>query len=176
MYIPSVAKKPARHVDEQPTTRVPRLGFGRQRRRRGASTVEFALVAPVLFTLVFGMIEMGRAIMVAELAVNGAREGARKAALTSMTASEVTSWTQQYLQGSGIPSKAATVTIKAQQTSGGAFNTTSNLAAVPQGLGVQVTVDVKFADVTWLPKGFLRAIMPADAVLSETSTMRKETY
>ena len=35
-----------------------------RRNRRGAAVVEFAIVAPLFFLMIFGMIEFGRAIMV----------------------------------------------------------------------------------------------------------------
>ena len=53
----------------------------RIRDRRGAAVVEFALVALLLFTLVFGMMDMGLALR-SQLALNQiAREAARTAAL-----------------------------------------------------------------------------------------------
>ncbi len=56
-----------------------------RRNRRGAAVVEFAVVAPVFFLLVFGMIEFGRAIMVQQILTNASREGARVAVLDSPT-------------------------------------------------------------------------------------------
>jgi Flp pilus assembly protein TadG len=43
--------------------------------------VEFAVVAPVLFFLIFGIIDFGRAIFYANEVTNGARDGARMAIL-----------------------------------------------------------------------------------------------
>ncbi len=39
--------------------------------------VEFAIVAPIFFLLIFGMIEFGRVVMVQQLLTNASREGAR---------------------------------------------------------------------------------------------------
>ena len=39
----------------------------RRRDRRGSSVVEFALVAPVFFLLMIGIIEVGRALMVQQV-------------------------------------------------------------------------------------------------------------
>src|SRR5687768_6598342 len=119
----------------------------RPARRRGAAVVEFAVVAPVLFILVLGLIEMGRAVMVSQILVNASREGARKAALSTMTVSEVQQWIDDYLQTVGFPAGVSTVAISHQTTSGGAFTTTSNLSAVPAGMGIQVDVTVPFAAV-----------------------------
>ncbi len=45
-----------------------------RRNRRGAAAVEFAIVAPVFFLLVFGMIEYGRMVMVQQVITNASRE------------------------------------------------------------------------------------------------------
>lgn len=51
----------------------------RRRRVRGQAMVEFALVAPVFFLLLFGTIEGGRFILYYQALNNAAREGARYA-------------------------------------------------------------------------------------------------
>lgn len=57
-----------------------RSDFGR-RKRRGAVAVEFAIVAPILVAVVFGMIELGRAFETQNLLEVAAREGARFASM-----------------------------------------------------------------------------------------------
>jgi Flp pilus assembly protein TadG len=52
--------------------------FGEQ---NGAAAVEFALIAPVLFMLIFGIIQFGIAWSQKEVFVQAAREGARYAAV-----------------------------------------------------------------------------------------------
>src|SRR4051794_25542631 len=51
-------------------------------RRRGATAVEFAVVAPVMFALVLGIVEVGRAFMVQHLLTDVARDSARYAVVT----------------------------------------------------------------------------------------------
>jgi hypothetical protein len=51
------------------------------RARRGQNLVEFALVAPLLFLFIFGIIEFGWAFYVYSELTNAAREGARFAAV-----------------------------------------------------------------------------------------------
>jgi hypothetical protein len=46
----------------------------------GASMVEFALIAPILFVFLFGIIDFGRALFQYNNLTNAAREGARFAA------------------------------------------------------------------------------------------------
>ena len=50
-----------------------------RRRRRGQALVEFALVAPWFFLVLFGIIEAGRFILYYETLQNATREGARYA-------------------------------------------------------------------------------------------------
>lgn len=59
--------------------------FHRQRDDRGASLVEFAFVVPLLFALVFGIIEFGWAFNQQLDVRHGAREGARLAAVDFTT-------------------------------------------------------------------------------------------
>jgi len=57
--------------------------FGRD--ERAAAMVEFAIVAPLLFMLVFGLIDVGRFMFEYHHVVNGVREGARVGAVLPMT-------------------------------------------------------------------------------------------
>jgi Flp pilus assembly protein TadG len=50
---------------------------------RGAAAVEFALLAPVLIMLLFGIMEFGRAYSTQISLTNAAREGARVMAITN---------------------------------------------------------------------------------------------
>lgn len=50
-------------------------------RQRGVTTVEFAVVSTVLFMVLFGVIEFGRALFVANALVEATRRGARVAAV-----------------------------------------------------------------------------------------------
>lgn len=49
----------------------------RRRRYRGQALVEFALVFPVFVLILFGLIDLGRYVYVANAVNQGAREGAR---------------------------------------------------------------------------------------------------
>ncbi|MDR6556011.1 Flp pilus assembly protein TadG [Arthrobacter pascens] len=54
---------------------------------RGAAAVEFALLAPVLFMLLLGIMEFGRAYNVQVTLTNAAREGVRTMAINNDQAS-----------------------------------------------------------------------------------------
>lgn len=54
--------------------------------KRGAATVEFAVVVPILLLLLFGIMEFGRAMYVSQALAWSAREGARMYAETQSEA------------------------------------------------------------------------------------------
>jgi Flp pilus assembly protein TadG len=129
-----------------------------RRGRRGAAAVEFAVVAPVYFLFVFGMIEYGRMVMVQQILTNAAREGARVGILDNSTMSGVTAAANQYLTPANI--NGATITASP--------NPPSSAAA---GTPVTVTVAVAFNRVSWLPA----PLFLGGTTLSYTATMRRET-
>jgi Flp pilus assembly protein TadG len=55
----------------------------RRWRDRGAAAVEFALIVPVLITLIFGSIEFGLYFQARTMVQNSAREGVRMASLVA---------------------------------------------------------------------------------------------
>jgi Flp pilus assembly protein TadG len=127
-------------------------------KRRGASAVEFAVIAPVFFMLIFGMIEYGRLIMVQQIITNASREGAREAVLDGATSATVRTDVSNYLQGTSINPDNVTIT----------FNTSP--AAAAAGDPVTVTLQIPFDQVSWLPgQWFL-----GDTVLRAQTTMRRE--
>ncbi len=52
--------------------------------------MEFALVAPIFFLIVFGVLDLGRVVYQYNLIANSAREGARLAIIQSNTNAQVT--------------------------------------------------------------------------------------
>lgn len=65
---------------------IPRLRRVRRgRRARAAAVVEFAVVLPLLLTILFGIIEYGWVFMVRQTLQNSAREGCRLAVLQTST-------------------------------------------------------------------------------------------
>ncbi len=106
--------------------------------RRGAALVEFAVIVPLFFTLVIGIIEFGRIMMVQEILVNAARTAARQVILNGSTLTGVESTTATYMSGSGI--------------SGYTLNVTPNPSASPapgSGTAMAVTVSVPWSSITW---------------------------
>ena len=79
------------------------LSIRRRIRRRAASLVEFAFVAPIMLLFLMGVLEYGRFLFTLQLVNNAAREGARYAAVNTTTATTagVQTYVDNYLAGQG---------------------------------------------------------------------------
>ena len=71
------------------------------RTERGASAVEFAIVLPVLFLIIAGIVDFGRMYFYQIQLANAAREGARAAAVGTLTQDEIKTRATQ--SAGGIP-------------------------------------------------------------------------
>jgi Flp pilus assembly protein TadG len=131
-----------------------------RRRRRGAAVVEFAIVAPLFFLLIFGMIEYGRMVMVQQVITNASREGARRAVLDGATATEVSTTVNNYLNSAGIDSNPDYVTLDP-----------ADPAAAGYRQAVTVSVTVPFVDVSWIPA----PLYLGGTDLSASTVMSKES-
>jgi Flp pilus assembly protein TadG len=127
-------------------------------KRCGAAAVEFAIVAPLFFMLVFGCIEFGRALMVQQILTNASRVGARQAITLNATESDVIATATGYAAGTAVPGVSVTVT--------------PSPAAAAAGDMVSVTVAVPFSNVSWIPAPWFMGGTSLDA----TSIMRKEGF
>jgi len=130
-----------------------------RRNRQGAAAVEFAIVAPVFFLLVFGMVEYGRMIMVQQVITNAAREGARVGVLDGSTYTDVQTAVNNYLTASKISTTASTISCSPNPPSS---QTTGN--------PVTVTVSIPFNKVSWLPT----PLYLGSTTLSASAVMRRE--
>lgn len=87
------------------------------RRQRGTALVEFALVAPVLLTLLVGIFEMGRVLHSVVLVTNAAREGARRGAVGDGDG-QIRTTVATYLQAEGLKPAQLSTTINRQTVAG----------------------------------------------------------
>lgn len=77
---------------------------------RGSVMVEMAVAVTLLVFLIFGIVEFGRAFFIANVLNNAAREGARKAVVTTNTAT-FESTVKNYITTNCLPIDQAGVTI-----------------------------------------------------------------
>ncbi len=106
------------------------------RDERGAAIVEFAIVVPVLLTLLFGIIDFGRMMAVGASLAAAVRDGGRQAAVST----DLTDATQI--------SAVKTRVINAFQPFGGAALTTGNISVAVDG---SYNVTVKVTGYTYRP-------------------------
>ena len=145
------------HFGRRVTTRQ----HGRRRpsrsQRRGVAAVEFAVVAPVFFLLIFAIVELGRLVMVQQVLTTASREGARLAIIEGSTVSQVQTAVDDYLANLSV--SGANVGI-----------TPSSLGNAEPGDPISVTVSVTFDQVSWIPSPWFLG----GANLSASTLMRRE--
>lgn len=102
-----------------------------------------ALVAPVFFLMIFGLLEVIRLGMVMQLMTNATREACRFAVVAGTKndqLAEVKNKLVSSLAGSGI-----------DMTQYGTITVTASHDKVSFGQPIQVTASIPFNKVTWLP-------------------------
>ncbi len=143
-------------------------------RRRGAAAVEFALVAPLLVTLMLGAADIGQAVGVSEVVTNASRAGARSACRAGTDdVSIAIAAVQSHLQDaypnmdSGALAAACTVTV---QDGAGSTLSSADLENMTPGAAVQVQVVLNFAAIRWIPG----VDFMTGRSISRTTVMRRE--
>ena len=134
-----------------------------RRNRRATAAVEFAVVAPLFFLLIFGMIEFGRMVMVQQVITNASREGARLAVLDSTTTAEVETAVITYLTDADASIRGVgpdDVDVNPDPPSSAGY-----------GDPVTVTVSVPFNQVSWLPS----PMFLGGTTMTASTVMRRET-
>lgn len=142
------------------TTQPRRSGLLKRQNRRedrsGVAAVEFAVIAPIFFLMVVGILEFGRALMVQQVIVSAARVGARQAVTLNATTAGVTTAVTDYADNAAVPGVSVVV------------NPSPNSAAA--GDIITVTTSVNFDQVSWLPTPWFLG----GNTLTSASSMRKE--
>lgn len=121
-----------------------------------------AVVAPVLFLLIFALVEFARVVMVQHSLTNAAREGCRTATLASTKSqTKVDTTIRDYLSGSiagTSDTKKVQVTI-----------TPADFSDIASNTPITCQVTVRYSDVSWLPPSFLQSV-----ILQGSATMYRE--
>jgi Flp pilus assembly protein TadG len=120
-----------------------------KRQRRGVTAIEFALVAPLFFMLLLGIVEFGRVFMVMELLNGAARQACRQAMIEGANSTQIQQAAVVFLNGVGIDGTAATVNVN------GVPVNTIDTTTLPAYADVTVQVTVPVSSVTWVPNGFI---------------------
>jgi Flp pilus assembly protein TadG len=125
--------------------------------------MEMAIILPLLLLLLLGILEMGRVVMIYQIATNATREAARQAVVPGATDSAVLSTCNTYLDRGGISATGRTVQI----LNGG--GSSSSLAAIGSHQPVTIRAQIPFSENTW---GFAQIM--GGRTLTSTVTMRRE--
>src|SRR4051812_18432578 len=118
------------------------MPLSNRQRRRAASAVEFAVVAPIFFLFVFGLIELGRGFMVEHQLTNAARLGCRAGTIEGKSTSDVNSVINSSLTANKIPGSTITVQVN---------GVTADASTAAAGDQITVTVSVPTANISWVP-------------------------
>ena len=144
--------------DPQPTI----VSQRRRRRERGQSLVELALVIPVFFVLVFGIVDFGLGLKAWITITNSAREAARYAAVTCATTS----------------ADEDDVIARAETTAAGLSGVVVTVTNCPGSSTESVIVEVEYDYVLVTPLGgmlsILGGVLPSSITLHSTADMRLE--
>ena len=129
----------------------------RARGRRGLAIVEAAIFFPLLFLLLFGMIEYGWAFLKFQCINNAAREGARVAVRDGATDAHWQAAVDRVMNGCGIADADFAFSI-------------SPSVNPPVGDPITCTVTVDYDDIDLMQV----SLFPVPATLTGTATMTKE--
>lgn len=122
--------------------------------RSGALTVEFALVVPLLFMLLFAQLEFARANMIRNAIKTACYEGARAGVVPGVTAEEVRAAAQAILNSTAINTSVITVTPD---------------VITDQTTSITVTIDIPIAENSWVvPRYFI------DQTFTNSVTLARE--
>lgn len=127
--------------------------------RRAASAVEFALIAPLMISFTFGLVELGRMMLVKQTATHATREGARAAVRPTADTEDVVERVHQELALLAI--SGATVETEPEVIEN----------AEPGSL-VTIRVRIDLASVSWVPDYFDFGITE---IVAESSMRREST-
>ena len=137
--------------------------------RRGVAAVEFAVLAPLIFLLIMGAIDVGQFVNVSQTVSDASREGARLAAQNeTTTAADVQNSVLNYLNENYDLSDAdiaAAVTVTVMD---GNDVVVSDLTTIAEGDSLKVKVDMEFDDVRWAD-----SIALGDGKTLSTTTMTR---
>ena len=117
--------------------------------------MEMAIVLPIFFMVVMGIVEFGRAMMVGQLVTNAARYGARESAVDGATNSTVTTAVKNFVSTS-VGVAAADVTVDIIVTPGAGNPDPANNLSIAQAKDVcKVSVKVPYNKVAYIAGRYL---------------------
>jgi Flp pilus assembly protein TadG len=114
----------------------------RTRKRMAAVTVEAALVTPLLFMILFGIIEVGRGLMAVHLLNNAAEAGCRAGIVEGQSSTQIKTAVISALTAAGVSGESVTVQVNDGST---------DASAAKAGDEITVIAKVPVKSITWVP-------------------------
>lgn len=139
----AISAKTLSSIDPLKAQKLKLFALSRRIKRHGAAAVEFAVVAPLLFFLLLGLIEFGRLMMVQQIMTNASREGARKSVLANAQwegAGGVSETVQNYMNSAGIDTGDYSCPMP------------SNFTSANAGDSIEIQVSVLYGKVSWMQR------------------------
>lgn len=119
--------------------------------------VEAALVLPIFFVIVLGIIEFGRGMMVGQMVTSAARQGARDAIIDGATNTTVKAAVKQILTETlGVNADDIAVTVRVSPGTGNPDPQNDLGKAMPRDL-CRVDVSVPYSKVGYIAGRFLES-------------------
>jgi Flp pilus assembly protein TadG len=141
--------------------------------RSAAVTVEMAVLIPVLMTMMLGMFELSRAMMVKQTLTGAARKGCRTGIIHQYGNSDIISDATNIMADDGFdstrfnPPSIGSITIVVTDPSGA---TLADALDAPPGSTVSVQVSIPVSSFAW----FSTTFMPASMLESDQIVMMKQ--
>jgi Flp pilus assembly protein TadG len=110
--------------------------------RLGATSVELALIIPVLLAAILGIIEVGRGLMAIHLLNNAAQAGCRTGIISGKATSDISTAVNSALTAAGISGDSVTVTVN---------DGSADASSASTGDEITVKVTVPVTSVSWVP-------------------------
>jgi Flp pilus assembly protein TadG len=135
----------------------------KKKRRRGAATIEFAVTASVMFAMLFGLIELGRALMCIEMMTEAARRACRVAVVEGTTSTQIKQAATSFLSSVGINAENVGVSVNDQPVD------SVDPSSMPSTTDMTVIVTATGTNLSWVPNTLFTS-----GTLKGQFTMRRE--
>lgn len=154
-------------------TRAKKSGRG----RRGSAMIELAVTLPMLFVLVFGVMEVGRALEVFQILTTAVREGGRFGATDKQglipdgqtTNEKIAADVMNYLEASGIATGFADVEILTVPPSGGTAAPFDFEDPANHLQNFQVKVSIPYSAVSNCPPQIVAYFAPSEIIVAQAT-------
>lgn len=143
--------------------------------RSGAAAVEFALVSFPVFMLIFGMMEVSRAMMVSEILNHAARAGARAGTLGSGNYTTISEAVAGAVRPGGIDPADVTTAVTITPPTGTAGSPITSAGSWPSSITTQSTISVNVS-APYYKVSWVRILWPvtSNPTLRGTASMPRE--